>query len=71
MGKSYQPNGKAERRLGLRTKPRTNALKGQKQYAIGLKPSRTRDYLKQLLEMGLIEEEGEVRYKVYSSSQVA
>ena len=34
--------------------------------AIGLRTSRTRDYLKQLLEMGLIEEEGEVRYKVYN-----
>lgn len=33
--------------------------------AIGLRVPRTRDYLKQLLEMGLIEEEGEVRYKVY------
>lgn len=34
--------------------------------AIGLRTTRTRDYLKQLLEMGLIEEKGEVRYKVYS-----
>lgn len=34
--------------------------------AIGLRATRTRDYLKQLLEMGLIEEKGEVRYKVYS-----
>lgn len=34
--------------------------------AIGLRVPRTRDYLKQLLEMGLIEEEGEVRYKVYN-----
>ncbi len=33
--------------------------------AIGLRVPRTRDYLKQLLEMGLIEELGEVRYKVY------
>lgn len=33
--------------------------------AIGLRVPRTRDYLKQLLEMGLIEERGEVRYKTY------
>ena len=42
-----------------------NALKGQKQNTIGLRVPRTCDYLKQLLGMGLIEEEGEVRYKVY------
>lgn len=33
--------------------------------AIGLRVPRTRDYLKQLLEMGLIEEQGEIRYKTY------
>lgn len=33
--------------------------------AIGLRPPRTRDYLKQLLELGLIEEIGKIRYKVW------
>lgn len=33
--------------------------------AIGLRVPRTRDYLKELIEMGLIEVEGEVRYKTY------
>jgi len=33
--------------------------------AIGLRVPRTRDYLKQLLDLDLIEELGEVRYKVY------
>ena len=33
--------------------------------AIGLKPSRTRDYLKQLVEEGLLEAEGEYKNRKY------
>ena len=33
--------------------------------AIGLKPSRTRDYLKQLVEEGILEVEGEYKSRKY------
>ena len=33
--------------------------------AIGLKPSRTRDYLKQLLDVGILEVEGEYKNRKY------
>ena len=33
--------------------------------AIGLKPSRTRDYLKQLVEEGVLEIEGEYKNRKY------
>jgi DNA-binding IclR family transcriptional regulator len=33
--------------------------------AIGLKPSRTRDYLKQLVEEGVLEIEGEYKSRKY------
>ena len=38
--------------------------------AIGLKPSRTRDYLKQLVDEGIIEGEGEYKNRKYRIEQV-
>ena len=38
--------------------------------AIGLKPSRTRDYLKQLVDEGILEVEGEYKSRKYRVKQV-
>ena len=38
--------------------------------AIGLKPSRTRDYLKQLVDEGILEVEGEYKNRKYRIKQV-
>ena len=38
--------------------------------AIGLKPSRTRDYLKQLVDEGILELEGEFKNRRYRIKQV-
>lgn len=38
--------------------------------AIGLKPSRTRDYLKQLVEEGVLEIEGEYKNRKYKIKKV-
>ena len=38
--------------------------------AIGLKPSRTRDYLKQLVDEGILEVEGEYKSRKYRIKQV-
>jgi DNA-binding IclR family transcriptional regulator len=38
--------------------------------AIGLKPSRTRDYLKQLVDEGILEVEGEYKSRKYRIEQV-
>ena len=37
--------------------------------AIGLKPSRTRDYLKQLVDEGILEVEGEYKNRKYRNNK--
>ena len=38
--------------------------------AIGLKPSRTRDYLKQLVDEGILEIEGEYKNRKYKTKRI-